>query len=191
MLGPTQWFGIAEGLLEASRGFAGLCEREPKLLDFGGGWPTHLLDSPLLVELLSVAQSKFPSLENVQFKPGKAIAERAGVILTKVLEIREVCQKTPRTKPGSMFDVDDDSESDSEDEVQRAVTVYASISDTGSTPTHVHPLLWKQKNSNDWETAVAWSLTFSEQPCLFQNLLLQHISSSLHFVLLQTAGDEI
>ena len=170
-VGPVQWFGLAKGYLEIARGFADLCDREPTLLDFGGGWPAHLLDcpeiTPAMIELLGTAQSKFPLLETVQFEPGKSITERAGAVLTKVLEIRETDHKIPRTatKKGASVDGsdtetetdDDDDPQDDDDEVRQAAVVDACISDMGSIPTHAHPLLWQKSSAGDaeWNAATA------------------------------------
>ena len=200
-LGVEQWFGMAKGYVKVAINFEQLLETQLSVMDFGGGWPSHLLDSshvqPYLVDLLSEVQKAFPTLEAIQFEPGKAITERAGGVLTKVLEIREMEKKTPDGDHDSKHNtVEDasDSENDSSDgeeyddgipEVWRveedgsdfddngsdngsdggrrrkkktkksdrqyhAVVVDACISDFGSMPVHVHPLVWQHHETGEW-----------------------------------------
>lgn len=174
-LGPPQWFGVAHGHLQLVRGVVDLLQgRQPKVLDFGGGWPAHLLDDSSIrrpmTALLERARHLFPMLDTVQFEPGKSVTERAGALVTRVLEIRELDRKIPRTnkKKGpreedeqltavsfnsSLDDNADESvdggdgeDSDHRKETPRAIIVDACIGDMGSLSTHLHPLLWKSSN---------------------------------------------
>lgn len=94
------------------------------------------------------------------------MTERAGALLTKVLEIREMPnQKVPTTKQ-NIFDktfiedeIDEIPDREKEDlTFRRAAVVDACISDLGSMSLHTHPLLWRSKeksNRDDWEVVQA------------------------------------
>ena len=66
-VGMVQWFGIARGYVRVVANFAQLLRVQPTVLDFGGGWPSHLLDhaevQPHLVKLLGEAQQALPMLQ--------------------------------------------------------------------------------------------------------------------------------
>jgi len=111
------------------------------------------------------------------------MTERAGALLTKVLEIREMPnQKIPTTKQNifdKTFIEDEIDEIPSQSAIRydsrvqrsmtkdrekkdltfrRAAVVDACISDLGSMPLHTHPLLWRSKeksNRDDWEVVQA------------------------------------
>jgi diaminopimelate decarboxylase len=168
-LGVEQWFGVASGYLRVAASFVQLIEQDLSVLDFGGGWPSHLLDHadvhPHLVKLLRSACTTFPTLECVQFEPGKSITERAGAVLTKVIAVREMERKLPDAAPSndassssSSSSGDDGEASDDDDDGEAckgsqnyAAVVDACISDMGSFPLHVHPLLWQHgSGTNTW-----------------------------------------
>jgi len=140
------------------------------VLDFGGGWPSHLLDDaslkPLFHKIFKRAVDRFPHLSKVMFEPGKSLTERAGALLTKVLEIREMPnRKIPKSKPNLLNDAcaiengmnvipsiaiqcnNMSQQNEREEEIRenpvirRAAIVDACISDLGSMPLHTHPLL--------------------------------------------------
>lgn len=114
------------------------------------------------MKLLQETRANMPALEIVQFEPGKAITERAGAVLTKVLEIREMEKKTRRksielsASRSNSEDHECEQNDDDDEQKNRAVIVDACISDMGSMPIHVHPLLWqKGAGSKGWSTLPA------------------------------------
>ena len=115
-------------------------------MDFGGGWPSHLLDDPAITphmaELLTFTQNLIPTITCVQFEPGKSLTERAGAMFTRIIEIRDADRKA--TKPAGGEDSDDEGEgTDNKDEHQvRAAVVEACIYDLGSMPLHTHSVMW-------------------------------------------------
>jgi len=160
-LGLQQWFGVAQGYIRVAINFEQLLETQLSVMDFGGGWPSHLLDHEethsYLVKLFTETRAAFPALEAVQFEPGKSITERAGAVLTKVIEIREMERALPDAAPNddnsdadASDDEDDeldehgDKKADAKGSQNRAAVVDACISDMGSFPLHVHPLVWQE-----------------------------------------------
>jgi len=168
--GPRQWFGYALAFIEIATHFVTLCGKNLEVLDFGGGWPSHLLDDtslkPLFNKIFKRAVDRFPHLSKVMFEPGKSLTERAGALLTKVLEIREMPnRKIPKSKPNFLNDAcaieegmnvipaiaiqcnNTSQQNEREKEIgekpviRRAAIVDACISDLGSMPLHTHPLL--------------------------------------------------
>ena len=114
-------------------------------MDFGGGWPSHLLDDPAITphmaELLTFTQNLIPTITCVQFEPGKSITERAGAMFTRIIEIRDADRKA--TKPAGGEDSDDEGEGTDKDEPStcgggRRLCIY----DLGSMPLHTHPVMW-------------------------------------------------
>ena len=221
--GVEHWFCLANGFVRAVKTLSTLLLRAPTQLDFGGGWPAHVLNQPQmqghLVDLFRNVGRLVPTVQTVSFELGKCVSERAGGLLTKVLEVREGRRKIPKECPvdkpiagqrmaaekmatdkteafpekkdavggetkvvGAVGAVgaaeiklaDAEGAVDSEDQgggaVPRGVVVDACISDLGSMPTHVHPVLWYTDKaavvSGEWESesnpaekkkAKAWS----------------------------------
>jgi len=159
--GPRQWFGFAIAFIEIATNFVTLSGRNLEILDFGGGWPAHLLEDPNLKsmfhKIFTRATERLPHLRKVMFEPGKSLTERAGALLTKVLEIREMPKEViPDVKVNILdeniqcaVDKGDTKpeQSTSEDDdgkilvPRHAAIVDACISDLGSMPLHTHPLL--------------------------------------------------
>jgi len=178
--GPRQWFGFAVAFIEIAGHFVTLCGRDLEVLDLGGGWPSHLLDDPsmksLFHKIFERALERLPHLGKVMFEPGKSLTERAGALLTKVLEIREMPNREiPKVKVNNLDEevpsavakcgskaqrstIDDDKEESLIPIPRKAAIVDACISDLGSMPLHTHPLLWRSKdrcNRDDWEIVEA------------------------------------
>jgi len=172
-LGLQQWFGVAQGYLRVAVNFERLLDCKLAVMDFGGGWPSHLLDHEethsYLVKLFTETRAAFPTLEAVQFEPGKSITERAGAVLTKVIEIREMERSMPDGAPtaegegsAGCSEVDDeeddldahgDKKVDKKGSQNRAAVVDACISDMGSMPLHVHPLVWQAgEGQGNWSS---------------------------------------
>ena len=180
-VGVDQWFCIAHGYVKAVKTLSRLLRKAPVQIDFGGGWPAHLLDQPVvalpLQKLFEEVRDTLPTIKTVSFELGKCVTERAGGLLTKVLEVREGSRKIPKksrktrkgqgkgkgvntsngTHNNSRLLLDDDldeikvdgdesedgsGDEDDEEETPCGVVVDACISDLGSLPTHVHPVLW-------------------------------------------------
>lgn len=148
-LGPDRWLGQVRGFISLAKGLNQLCDRALKTLDFGGGYPQHLLDEPFMIRnltnLLRFAQEQLPDLETVLFEPGKAITERAGAIITKVLEVREgeLALEVDREDERKVCEEKDERKSKS----PRIAVVDANIANAGSLSLHPHPLLYRKKKT--------------------------------------------
>lgn len=151
-LGSTAWFDLAQAFLVTTTSFAQLCQRDVAVIDFGGGWSADFLSQGItqekLAHLLAGVAEIVPNLSTwntaavsnvtVQFELGKCISERAGGVLTRVLEVREVSQG-PQERARSA--------------AQRApcgVILDATMGDVSAVNTYPHPVMWRDPVAREW-----------------------------------------
>lgn len=211
--GPRQWFGFAVAYIEIASYFVTLCGKNVEVLDFGGGWPSHLLDDRGLQssfkKIFKKAEDRLPYLSRVMFEPGKSLTERAGALLTKVLEIREMPNQKIRNSKQNIFDetcVKDVIEEipsaktqfnttvqrcEAEEEEQedltlrRAAIVDACISDLGSMPLHTHPLLWRSKEKTNRDN---WEIVQAGKDCLWGSICMEFDVLGYHIKIPENAS---
>ena len=158
-LGADLWFDLARAFLSLTEAFASLCgSRNVAVVDFGGGWTADFLTmeanksrmTTLFTQVLHATPRISPSKKTltIQFEAGKCITERAGGILSRVLEIRELSSSS-EDDGGSKLRTDDllllkGSGS-------RAVILDCTIGDISACHTFPHPLLWFNSQTKGWE----------------------------------------
>jgi len=91
--GPNRWFELLDEAVEWARAIADVVGAGPALLDMGGGW--HREDFlEILLPSLSSLQAKIrralPSVERVILEPGKAMLTCTAMLVSTVLEVREL-----------------------------------------------------------------------------------------------------
>lgn len=119
-VGLPRWRALAMAFVRTASTLAMLSGRHIAVLDFGGGWASHLLDDPaaatVLAEVFTAARIALPGLQTVAVEPGKCVSERAGALLTRVHHVREFG-------------------------AHRMAVVDASVAELGALPSHPHPVL--------------------------------------------------
>jgi diaminopimelate decarboxylase len=119
-VGLPRWRALAMAFVRTASTLAMLSGRDIAVLDFGGGWASHLLDDPaaaaVLTEVFTAARLALPKLQTVAVEPGKCVSERAGALLTRVHHVREFG-------------------------ANRMAVVDASVAELGALPSHPHPVL--------------------------------------------------
>jgi diaminopimelate decarboxylase len=140
--------------------FARLCGRPLDVMDFGGGWQPHVIEGTQMQEgikelyefcivennrqLTSLGRNGGATL-TVQFELGKSVSERAGGLLCRVLEIREVeVQKQKWSR--SFSSEDENGEAIVVVAKKRAIIVDSTVGEV-SIP-HLHPIFWRHSNCN-------------------------------------------
>lgn len=154
-LGATPWFDLAQAFLEITCSFAQLCKRNIAILDFGGGWSSDFIDQPvnqeMLVELLACVKKSLPKMIGgknnqsklvVQFELGKCISERAGGLLTRILEIREI--------DFDDFASNDERRSSEQHVLRRGIILDCSLGDISAVNIYPHPFLWLNPVDQVW-----------------------------------------
>jgi diaminopimelate decarboxylase len=89
-LGPAKWFKLARSLLDWCAAMDDLVA-PVRLVDLGGGWhpddwETHLV--PNIPSFAQTAASRLPALRVLVLEPGKALTQRSGVLVSRILESR-------------------------------------------------------------------------------------------------------
>jgi diaminopimelate decarboxylase len=160
-LGPQSWWCALESFLSLTATIASIADRTVNILDFGGGWQPHFLSreetAEGMVKLFNLMIRHHPSVETVQFEPGKSVSERCGALVCRVLEIREFTRAKGSSYPFTLNDEVETSSDDSKEESlthHRACIVDACIAELSVAALHVHPLLWRPKVS----PSESWSL---------------------------------
>lgn len=140
--GQGKWLGMARAALSLALNFASLCHRPLDVMDFGGGWHPHAIEGTMpcdMQELMQwcmlestrqqIAVGKPANKLTVMFEMGKSISERAGGVLSRVLEIREVGIEKPKHADEPLT------------VKTRALIVDTTIAEI-SVP-HLHPIFWQ------------------------------------------------
>lgn len=152
-MGQKKWLSIAKATVLMAMDVADRCGKDLAVMDFGGGWLPHMVeDHTMQAEMQSLMQSLLNKHREacyraspliVMFELGKCISERAGGVLSRVLEIREI---------------ELEGDASNHEKVSVNVKRHALILDTTiaevSVP-HIHPLFWRPVVSNQDSV---WSL---------------------------------
>lgn len=154
------WFGMAKANAVLASDFAAMCNRPLSVLDFGGGFPSHFVDSPLassgLCNLFEHANKLCCANEitcqttTIQFELGKSITENSGGLICNILAIREV-NVTYNDEPEKDLRTDS-SRAALNNAIGGVIEKYAIIVDACvgeiSDYSHVHPLFWRPRDSS-------------------------------------------
>ena len=94
VVGLELWRRMATTVVETASAIQAATGREVEVLDLGGGWTSSGLDSVLATKRLETLAARIrnalPCLRTVLLEPGKAVAETAFVVVSRVLEVRGV-----------------------------------------------------------------------------------------------------
>ena len=149
-LGLQNWLSQAKSFVRFCHDFGNILGRYVSYIDFGGGMsPNSLLDDPLkLSQLFQMIYQVFgESLPIIQFQLGKSISETGGVVITRIIQIRET----------NDWIINDELEN-------RAVIVDSSISEISSP--HFHPLYWMNNKTMKWQLLKAGSDILWGRTCM-------------------------
>lgn len=120
VLGTDRWMELFDSMLTWSRKLEQHSQHPIYCLDIGGGWfPDDWNDVllPQLKILIRQAKNSLPNLQEIIMEPGKALVQPTGVVITRVVDIRQL------------------------DEQYREVVVDAAISDLPDLSSHPHRIL--------------------------------------------------
>jgi diaminopimelate decarboxylase len=168
-IGIPAWFGMAKASASLATDFSRMCGRPLSVLDFGGGFPSHFIDSPLassgLSNLFQYTRdqcNEFPGSSHnggrasttIQFELGKSITERSGGLVCTILAIREVDVEVRPEAREEESNTLDPTRAMLNFEIGGTVEKYAIIVDACvgeiGDYSHVHPLFWRpRENSTD------------------------------------------
>lgn len=142
-VGLQRWQALAMAFIRSASTLSALADRDIHLLDFGGGWASHLLDDPaagdVLAAVFTAAREALPTLHTVALEPGKCTSERAGALLTRVHHVREFG-------------------------AHRMAVVDASVAELGALASHPHPLL--HLRNGQWRVLPAGADAVGGRTCM-------------------------
>mmetsp|Transcript_26423 Transcript_26423/g.36365 ORF Transcript_26423/g.36365 Transcript_26423/m.36365 type:complete len:1107 (+) Transcript_26423:340-3660(+) len=164
-LGADSWFDLANAFLSLTVAFAALCGSRPvSVVDFGGGWTADFLtvetNKKRMTALFTQVLQTMPRISSssrpltIQFEAGKSVTERAGAILTRVLEIRETSsddKANGRRAEESLSPVGNQSDDFLKGRGSRGLILDCTIGDISACHTFPHPLLWLNSRTKAWE----------------------------------------
>ena len=146
-LGLPAWTGAVKAVLLAAATIDQLAGRTCSMLDFGGGWATDTFTETVavnpLTEIFADAVDQFPALERIVFEPGKSLVQTEGVLITRILSIREPSAQLRESQK------DDDREDES-----RIVILDTSIAELPDLNSHNHPFAYLSQNdlnTSNWQ----------------------------------------
>lgn len=89
-IGLQSWLRLCESMIEWSEAISIEASRPLRVFDFGGGFSPTDWDTlaPTVAEIAARVSSRIPSARLLLLEPGKALVQPAGVLLTRILEIR-------------------------------------------------------------------------------------------------------
>jgi len=152
-LGTAKWASEAESILIVAAQIDALSGRRATFMDFGGGFSSGACATPNLGEELGrLFRLRIPALlpfvSFVLVEPGKIITERAGLLLTRVLTVRE-----PSARSRHDLEELDKMDRDTEEPGQCAI-VDACIGELGDYNSRTHPVAHLPRNatsSKEWK----------------------------------------
>lgn len=146
-LGISAWLGAAKTVLCTAKNIDLLAGRSCSILDFGGGWGYNTLNETESIEtvkhLLSTIIKNFPNLLDIIFEPGKAILQSTGILLSRVLNVRESTVQM-RESQSDKHPSKDDTNNKSKERIAIIDTCIAELPDLNS---HPHEFFWIPTNS--------------------------------------------
>jgi len=105
-VGLGRWSHLAGAFVGCVRNFEALIGRHIRLLDFGGGWPSRLIEDPragpVLEAVFRLAKQQLNGLETVVMEPGKCVSEHAGALVMRVHSVRETVDTRMAIVDGSV-----------------------------------------------------------------------------------------
>jgi diaminopimelate decarboxylase len=127
MIGVKRWWSVLEAVLLWADAIGSESGRPVHTLDLGGGWfPDDWYEGlhPNLGEVVSRSRRALPELGRILLEPGKALVQPSTVLLTRVLEARQI-------------------------DGVREVVVDASIADLSQAGAFPHRIYWRE-SSGQW-----------------------------------------
>ena len=151
-LGIPAWMAAAKAALGAAATIDHMAGRACSMFDFGGGWAANTFVETvavtLLVDMFTIAINNLPTLTQLVFEPGKAVVQSAGVMVTRVLSVREASAQLSESQAKSNDDSDEDHIT------SRIAILDTSIAELPDIGSHAHELLWMPKEysgSTSWQ----------------------------------------
>jgi diaminopimelate decarboxylase len=137
-LGSRPWVAAVESVLVAASAADALARRAASIFDLGGGWASNSLNVSsgrnALQTTVEMTRKYLPSVHCVVLEPGKVISERAGVLLTRVMQVREPSARA-RALEESAGALDD-----ALNNTGRCIIVDSCTNEIADLRSHTHPI---------------------------------------------------
>lgn len=169
ILSIPAWTGAVRAALLAAAQIDRLAGRRCSMLDFGGGWAMNTFTkesvSQPFTDIFTLAGENFPSLSQMIFEPGKAVLQSTGVLITRVLALRESSTQL-RESPST-------SDEQKEEVTNRIAIVDTSIAHLPDLHSHEHSIAWLSK---DHRSEDHWQVlsTCDGNDALYGRICMEH-----------------